>query len=160
METIEARPARRPAAPDLESHLGYWLRRVSNHVSGAFAHALQARHTSVAEWVVICHIQKRPGITSGEIAEALRLTRGAVSKVMDKLEAKGWIVRSTMPQDARVQLLTLTRKGRRILPELAEIANQNDREFFEVLDSKEKVTLRRLLGKLVEFHQIRDVPIE
>lgn len=148
------------AVPDLESHLGYWLRRVSNHVSGAFARALQARHTSVAEWVVICQIRKRPGITSGEIAEALRLTRGAVSKVMDKLEAKGWIARATKPQDSRVQLLRLTPQGCRALPELAGIADQNDREFFEGLDSEEKVILRRLLGKLVEFHQIRDMPIE
>jgi hypothetical protein len=40
-----------PAKPDssaLEAHLGYWLRRVSNHVSGAFARAQEARHVSVA----------------------------------------------------------------------------------------------------------------
>lgn len=146
--------------PDLETHLGYWLRRVSNHVSGAFARALQARHTSVAEWVVMCHVQARPGITSGEIAEKLRLTRGGVSKIIDKLEAKRWIVRSTNAKDGRVQLLSPTRQGSRILPQLAEIANQNDREFFEGLDAGERATLRRLLGKLVAFHQIREVPIE
>ena len=59
-----------------------------------------------------------------------------------------------------MQLLSLTRRGSRILPELAEIADQNDREFFEGLDPEEEATLRRLLVKLVEFHQIRDVPIE
>ena len=147
-------------ASELELHLGYWLRRVSNHVSGAFARALQTRHTSVAEWVVLCHIQERPGITPGELAEALDFTRGAVSKVIDKLEAKNWIARSTKPGDSRVQLLSLTRRGRRSLPQLAEIADQNDREFFDGLGAGERATLLRLLGKLAEFHQIRDVPIE
>jgi DNA-binding MarR family transcriptional regulator len=151
---------RSTAAPDLESHLGYWLRRVSNHVSGAFGRALQTRHTSVAEWVVMCHVQGCPGITPGEVAKTLDLTRGAVSKVIDKLEAKRWIARSTKPQDGRVQLRSLTRQGSRILPELAEIAAQNDREFFEGLHPEERATLRRLLGKLTELHQIRDVPIE
>ena len=146
--------------PDLELHLGYWLRRVSNHVSGAFARALQTRHTSVAEWVMLCHLQERPGITSGELAEALALTRGAVSKVIDKLEAKNWITRSTKPEDNRVQLLSLTRPGRRILPQLAEIADRNDQQFFDCLDAGERGTLRRLLAKLAEFHQIRSVPIE
>ena len=162
METSVGRLRRvKPAAvPALESHLGYWLRRVSNHVSGAFARALQTKHTSVAEWVVMCHVQGRPGITPGEIAKTLDLTRGAVSKVIDKLEAKRWVAHSTKPEDGRVQLLSLTRQGSRILPELAKIADQNDREFFECLDSDEKATLRRLLGKLVEFHQIRNVPIE
>ncbi|HUE20164.1 MAG TPA: MarR family transcriptional regulator [Bryobacteraceae bacterium] len=162
METrSEQQPRRgqRPT-PDLEFHLGYWLRRVSNHVSGSFARLLQAKHTSVAEWVVLCRVQERPGITPGELAEALDLTRGAVSKVIDKLEAKNWTARSTKPEDSRVQLLSLTRSGSRILPQLAEIADQNDREFFDGLEAGERATLRRLLGKLAEFHQIRDVPME
>lgn len=37
------------AGAGLERHLGYWLRRVSNQVSGAFARALQERGLSVAE---------------------------------------------------------------------------------------------------------------
>jgi DNA-binding MarR family transcriptional regulator len=157
METRSFHPA---PAPDLECHLGYWLRRVSNHVSGAFARALHARHTSVAEWVVLCRVRERPGITSGELAEALRLTRGAVSKVIDKLEAKNWIGRSIKPGDSRVQLLSLTPRGSRILPQLAEIADQNDRRFFDGLEAGERATLRRLLGKLAEFHQIGDVPVQ
>jgi DNA-binding MarR family transcriptional regulator len=156
METI---PGQR-RAPDLELHLGYWLRRVSNRVSGAFARALQTRHTSVAEWVVLCHVQERPGITPGELADALDLTRGAVSKVIDKLEAKNWIERSTKPGDSRVQLLSLPGRASRILPQLAEIADRNDREFFDGLEADERATLRRLLGKLAEFHQVRDVPSE
>ena len=159
--TMEApRRLRRTAAPKLESHLGYWLRRVSNQVSGAFVRALQTRHTSVAEWVVMCQLQERPGITPAELAGRLDLTRGAVSKVIDKLEAKRWVAHSTKPEDGRVQLMSLTRQGSRILPELAEIADQNDREFFEGLDANEKAALRRLLGKLVEFHQIRNVPTQ
>lgn len=144
----------------LEAHLGYWLRRVSNQVSGGFARALQTRHTSVAEWVVMCQLEERPGTTPAQLAERLDLTRGAISKVIDKLEAKRWVVHSTKPEDGRVQLMSLTRQGRRILPELAELADQNDREFFDGLDSNEKATLRRLMGKLVELHQIRSVPTQ
>ncbi len=148
------------ASPNLERHLGYWLRRVSNSVSGAFARALQARQTSVAEWVVLSHVQERPGITPGELADALDLTRGAVSKIIDKLEAKNWIARSAKPEDGRVQLLSLTRTGSRILPQLAQVADHNDREFFDCLDAGEKAALRRLLGKLAEAHQIKGVAID
>jgi DNA-binding MarR family transcriptional regulator len=159
MVSMETIPGPRRAS-DLELHLGYWLRRVSNRVSGAFARALQTRHASVAEWVVLGRVQERPGITPGELAGALDLTRGAVSKVIDKLEAKNWIARSTKPGDSRVQLLSLTRRGSRVLPQLAEIADHNDGEFFDGLAADERATLRRLLGKLAEFHQIRDVPIK
>ena len=156
METI----ARQPSAPDLELHLGYWLRRVSNHVSGEFARTLKTRRTSVAEWVVLCHVQERPGITPGELAGALGLTRGAVSKVIDKLEAKNWITLSNRPEDNRGRLISLTRQGSRVLPELAEIADHNDQTFFDVLEVDERATLRRLLSKLVDLHHFGAVPIE
>ncbi|MEI9977231.1 MAG: MarR family transcriptional regulator [Ignavibacteriota bacterium] len=115
---------------------------------------------SVAEWVVLCRVGAEPGITPGEIAEALELTRGAVSKIIDKLEAKSWIARSTKQEDSRVQLLSLTRSGTRILPQLARIADENDREFFGALNPAESATLRRLLGKLAELHRIKAVPTD
>lgn len=146
--------------PDLEAHLGYWLRHVSNHVSGAFARALQSSHVSVAEWAVLCRIQARPGVTPGELAEILGLTRGAVSKILDKLEEKQWMRRSIKPEDTRVQLLSLTQAGNRILPQLARIADENDRRFFAVLDPGESATLRRLLTKLAQVHKMKGTPVE
>jgi hypothetical protein len=44
----------------LEDHLGYRLRHVSGHVSGAFARALQARGVSVAEWVALRQVMLTP----------------------------------------------------------------------------------------------------
>ena len=38
---------------ELTTHLGYWLRLVSNHVSQAFARKLEGRGVTVAEWVVM-----------------------------------------------------------------------------------------------------------
>ncbi len=144
----------------LESHLGYWLRRVSNTVSGKFARSLHARQTSVAEWVLLRHLYDREQATPGELAETSTMTRGAISKIIDKLQAKGWIRSKVNPEDNRGQLLSLTPVGRRKLPELAEIADQNDVQFFACLDVGERAALKSLLSKLAEHHQIRDVPIE
>jgi len=143
----------------LESHLGYWLRRVSNTVSGEFARSLYARQTSVAEWVLLRHLYEREQATPGELAEALTMTRGAISKIIDKLQAKAWIRSKVKPEDNRGQLLSLTPVGRRRLPELAQIADQNDEQFFACLDADERSALKTLLSRLAEHHQIRDVPV-
>ena len=144
----------------LEVHLGYWLRRVSNHASGAFAKALQERQASVAEWVVLNHVDERPEIRPADLAETIGLTRGAISKVLDKLENKRWLTRKTPEEDARGQLLFLTQQGRRILPALQEIADRNDQTFFDCLTSKEKATLGQLLRKLTTSNEISRVPVE
>ncbi len=144
----------------LESHLGYWLRRVSNTVSGTFARALQEKQTSVAEWVLLRELHERGQTAPGELADCLGLTRGAVSKIVDKLDAKGWIQTQAKESDSRFRLLSLTRAGRRNLPVLAEIADQNDARYFDCLSATEKKNLRKLLAKLTEHNRIHDVPTE
>jgi len=154
METSE------PSVSSLETHLGYWLRQVSNAASGQFARSLEARQTSVAEWVVLRRLYDNSLATPGYLAEAVHLTRGAVSKVLDKLEAKGWVRSTIDPKDNRFQFLSLTAAGRRAMPLLAEAADRNDEHFFACLDSAERHSLRQLLQKLAIQHRLSAVPAE
>jgi DNA-binding MarR family transcriptional regulator len=57
-------------------------------------------------------------------------------------------------------MLSLTLAGRRVVPELADIADHNDDQFFAYLNTGERNMLRDLLIKLANHHQIRDVPFE
>jgi DNA-binding MarR family transcriptional regulator len=157
---METKNVSRPSISELESHLGYWLRRVSNAVSDEFSRSLQARRTSVAEWVLLRHLWDLGQTTPGEMAEALTMTRGAISKIIDKLQSKDWVRSRIRPEDNRVQILSLTGAGRRVVPQLAEIADHNDHKFFASLDADEKTALRHLLGKLASHHQIREIPVE
>jgi DNA-binding MarR family transcriptional regulator len=149
-----------PPAATLETHLGYWLRLVSNEVSGAFARALQERQVSVAEWVALNQLTAGAGLTPGRLAAAMGMTRGAVSKVLDKLEHKRLVARTTSPLDSRVHLLSVTARARRILPSLTEIADGNDRHFFAALAPNEQASLRQLLRKLAEAHGITRIPVD
>ncbi len=157
---METNPANPQKPTQLESHLGYWLRRVSNAVSGSFARALQDKQTSVAEWVLLSELHKRGQTAPGELADSLGFTRGAVSKIVDKLDAKGWVQTEAKEGDSRFRLLSLTRAGRRSLPILAEIADQNDARYFDCLSASQKSTLRQLLAKLADHNRIHDVPTE
>ncbi len=152
--------SRAQAVLELESHLGYWLRRVSNAVSGAFSRALHEKQTSVAEWVLLRELHERGQAAPGELADSLGFTRGAVSKIVDKLDAKGWVRTDAKKGDSRFRLLSLTGAGRRNLPVLAEIADHNDARYFDCLSAQEKNVLRELLIKLADHNHINDVPTE
>ena len=152
METISANI--------LQQHLGYWLRRVSNQVSGGFARALQERDLSVAEWVALNQIGVGSDVSPADIAAATGMTRGAISKVLDKLEHRKWISRAISEQGHRVQRLTLTRSAKRVLPELTGIADRNDAHFFGALEAAEQSVLRALLQKVAASHPINTVPVD
>ncbi len=111
IDSMETNATNTQRLSQLESHLGYWLRRVSNAVSGTFARALQEKQTSVAEWVLLRELHERGQTAPGELADSLGLTRGAVSKIVDKLDAKGWIQTEAKKGDSRFRLLSLTTGG-------------------------------------------------
>ncbi len=157
METIGV--ARTP--PTLDRHLGYRLRQVSNHVSGAFARSLQMSQVSVAEWVVLCLLEEGgTGISPSDLANKVGLTRGGMSKVLDKLQGKDWIARKVDESDHRSQSILLTHAGRKAVPKLAAIADSNDAEYFGCLKREEKQMLWRLLHKVATHHHIDDVAAE
>jgi len=136
----------------LEAHLGYWLRLVSNEVSSAFARAIEERGMTVGEWVVLRLLFDREKQTLSEVARLTGMTRGAISKILDKLEVKALIARAQNPDDSRVQWLSLTRSGRRLVPDLAAMADSNDAHFFGALS--------HALEKLSRVHGFRSVPVD
>ena len=101
----------KPSVPSLSAHLGYWLRFVSNHVSYAFARKLADKDVTVAEWAVLHALYAERVVGPSRLAKRLGLSRGAISKLADRLIQKTLIVREDSAQDLRTHTLTLTRAG-------------------------------------------------
>jgi DNA-binding MarR family transcriptional regulator len=155
-------PARTPRAPpaELATHLGFWMRMVSNRVSGEFKRSVEALGVSVSEWVALRTLYGRPGATHGELVEALRMTKGAVSKIARSLEAKQLIARAPDASDGRAESLRLTPAGRALVPRLAAAADANEERFFGHLHAEERAALRELLASLASRHGIDEPPLE
>ena len=117
------------ATSELESHLGFWLRFVSNHVSSRFAKLLEVHEISVTEWVALRTLYQRSDATHAELINALGMTKGAASKVISKLESKSLAERQLAEDSARAQTLRLTKKGNQLVPLLANLADENDAHF-------------------------------
>ena len=143
----------------LEDHLGYWLRYVSNHVSNAFRRKVEAKGVTVAEWVVLRELYAG-GLAPSAIAERIGMTRGAISKLADRLEEKSILTRGAGKDDGRYQELALTPAGRSLVPQIATLADQNDAEFFGHLSREERATIERLMKQIVRKSGLRAAPID
>ncbi len=148
------------SASELEFHLGYWLRFVSNHVSHAFALKVEAKGVTVAEWVMMRELHELDEVNPSLVADRMGMTRGAISKIVEKLCAKGLVVRKSIGDDKRYQLIQLTSKGRKLVPQLARMADDNDEEFFGVLTDKQRSDLMETMRRLVVHHGWKDVPVQ
>ena len=150
-------PERRPVAA-LDDHLGYWLRIVSNRVSQNFARKLDAEGVTVAEWVFLRVLYDFDALAPTVLAERMAMTKGAISKLGNRLVEKRLVAREANSGDRRAQTVALTQKGRALLPRLAKAADENDMAFFHLLTPADRKTLDRIMRRLVELHGLKDVP--
>jgi DNA-binding MarR family transcriptional regulator len=145
---------------DLQDHLGYWLRYVSNQVSQAFARKVLARDVTVAEWVMLRVLFQHEALAPSALAERLGMTRGAISKLSDRLVSKALVTRTADERDRRYQELAITATGRALVPELAALADQNDAEFFGHLTAADRAAMTRIMQDIIRRHGVRALPVE
>lgn len=145
-------------ANPLETHVGFWLRFVSNHVSQAFAAKVAGKGVTVAEWVMLRELFDQDDVAPSVVAERMGMTRGAISKLADRLADKKLIVKRGDRDDRRYQSLTLTKDGRALVPVLAALADKNDAEFFDHLSRGEREKLVEALKTIVNRKSLKAVP--
>jgi DNA-binding MarR family transcriptional regulator len=153
-------PARQQTVSALESHLGYWLRYVSNQVSHAFSRRIEALNVTVAEWVILRELYDSDTLVPSALAGKIGMTRGAVSKLADRLITKALVTRTSSTEDRRYQTLALTTQGRALVPRLAALADENDAEFFVHLKPAERKAIEAAMRDIVQRHGLKTVPVE
>ncbi len=149
-----------PEISELTAHLGYWLRQVSNHVSQAFARKLAAKGVTVAEWALMRVLYDRERTSPSQLADDMGMTRGAITKLADRLVAKGLIDREASPDDGRSHTLRLTPRGADLAPGLAALADENDAECFAHLSDTDRRAMLRVLKETVARLGLTAVPID
>ena len=115
---------------------------------------LRERHDLPLSYFESLHfIAGAPGGTLrvGELAEALRVTVGGTSKLVDRIEAAGLIARRTDPEDRRAARIALSPQGRRKLTAAdktyrQEVAALLDRSLTEAEQQRMHEFVRRLLS--------------
>lgn len=149
-----------PDVSELTEHLGYWLRHVSNHVSQSFARRLAAKDVTVAEWALMRMLHDRAPTSPSQLADDMGMTRGAITKLADRLLAKRLIDRQASPDDGRSHRLSLTEQGVKLVPELAALADENDAESFAHLSGEDRAALLRILKETVARLGLTTIPID
>lgn len=150
------------AAPvsGLADHLGFWLRFVSNHVSHSFSARLAERDVTVAEWVMMRALYAKPPTAPSRLAGEMGMTRGAITKLADRLIDKALVRREADPDDGRAQTLSLTSAGAALVPVLAALADANEAACFDALTADEREAMKRLLCRIVEARGLSGLPID
>lgn len=71
-----------------------------------------------AQWSVLAHLARNEGTNQSAAADVLEIEPITLVRLLDRLEAAGWVERRADPNDRRARLLYLTDKAHPILDQM------------------------------------------
>lgn len=101
--------------------IGFQLAKARNLIIAEMDRALKDLRITSRQVGIIVAMQRGAAATPVELAKALSVNAGLMTRMLDKLEAKELLKRSRSTDDRRVVNLVLTQKGREVAAQLPEI---------------------------------------
>ena len=137
--------------------LGALLTRVKVEMLAAIDRELAADkrlaplELSAAQWAIIANLAGPEGPKSAaDLCKGISYDAGAMTRMLDRLEAKGLIRRSRSAQDRRLMNLELTEEGRAAYPRMREVSLTVANRFLHGFSKSEARALEGFLHRMLE----------
>lgn len=126
--------------------LGYAIKRAQVRSYDVLFSVMGPESLTPGRMTALSIVATQPGINQTVLADMLGITRAGAVKVIDSLEALGYLERNSTPDDRRSYALGVTQKG---LDELKRL-NVLNRKFEKRIAQRLSPDERRLLMDLLE----------
>jgi DNA-binding MarR family transcriptional regulator len=153
LPTPEPRDGRTPqtrlAEGALSQIVGYQLAQATVATTQVFqAQAGRPLRLRPVEFTVLSLVRKNPDASARQLARALAMTPPNIALWLERLEARGLVVRERSRSDARVQHIRTTAKGTALADTAAQRLIDGEQAALAALSSAERAMLVELLHKL------------
>ena len=115
-----------------------------------FEKRLKELDLTFGEQVIIMFLSKNEDVNQDTISKKYMIDKGMVAKTLNKLEAKGFILREQNPNNKRENIISLTQKGADILNNIKSIIDEWNEILYEGISEDEIAFIKKLTNKMVE----------
>lgn len=133
---------------ELDRVLGFHIRQAQGTMHRRFIEALAAVELTQKQSGALWLVGANPGASQIGIGNALRMDRATTMAIVDKLEARGLVVRQRSTVDRRRHELYLTPDGQKLLVKVKKLVKDHERNFSERFTQDELASLVTLLRRV------------
>lgn len=101
-----------------------------------------------SQFDVLASLGNTDGLLMQDLAEKTLVTKGTMTGIIDRLEAKGLVKRSVPPDDRRSFLISLTELGKELFEEVFPIHIEHLKKRFSKMDLEKSKQLELLLKEI------------
>lgn len=134
--------------PNTDDFIGVVMSDVARLLRTAFDRRVRKLGITRAQWLVLTRVHRHPGASQSELAEMMEVERASAGRIIDRLEANGWVERRARNGDRRVKRIYLTAEAERVHRRIWRIAEENVAEALADLSTREAAQLRDLMTRV------------
>jgi len=123
---------------DLSRNFGFLLNDVARLMRTAYDRRIRKLGLTRAQWWVLTHLYRSNGVSQTELAETLEIEKPTLGRLLDRLEAKGWVKREHDAKDRRVWRVHLTNEVEPALRTMRMIAKELRRDALTGIGAAER----------------------
>jgi len=138
---------------------GHLIRRAHQLSTAIFAEECAEFDLTPVQYAALEAIEANPDVDATRLSSLIAFDRSTIGDVLERLEAKGWILRAPSPTDRRIKLVRLTNDGARLLHEVEPAVRRVQERLLAPLAARDRATMLRLLTQLASLHNdVTSVP--
>jgi MarR family transcriptional regulator for hemolysin len=134
---------------DKIANFGYLLKDLGRLYTRRFEERAQALQLTLSQCKALGYLTRNEGISQTRLAELAELDPMSLVRILDHMEAEGWVERRPDPNDRRARCLYTKDKARDIMKEILQLADETRTEFLAELTLEEA---ERLIDMLERVH--------
>ena len=135
---------------NLDTAIPYLVARTGSRMGNAFVKALKPYELSLNEWRVCAALAHTPHQRLSELVVRACVDMSALSRIVDRLIAQGYVSREKSEEDGRAVCLALTEEGSALAAEIGTLAQRYEEVALRSFTKSEVVVLRNLLNRLYD----------
>lgn len=139
--------------PFVDDYLAALLAQASQLISTEFHRVVQANGFSVSEWRILATLTGSDGMSIGGLAQVSVSKQPTVTRLLDRMEAKGYVERFAHDSDRRITMVRITPQGQAIVANLIRQAKEHELRVLEPFGLKRAEDLKNTLRKIIELHR-------
>ncbi|HMI20610.1 MAG TPA: MarR family winged helix-turn-helix transcriptional regulator [Sphingomonas sp.] len=137
---------------DLLSAPGHLLRRNHQRSYELFTKRVGPTVTR-QQFALLLSLAQRPGASQRDLVDATGMDKSTLKEMLERMVARGWVLRERDPSDSRAWTMLMTAQGRELLNELIPLVAGVQRDILAPLAEEDRPVFMRLLRTLLGFEE-------
>jgi DNA-binding MarR family transcriptional regulator len=138
----------------VDGYLAALLAQASHLISSEFHEVVRAHGLSVSEWRVLASLAGGEPISIGQLAQVAVLKQPTVTRMLDRMEAKGQVERLSHDADRRIVPVRITPAGARMVARLIALAREHEARVLEPFGLARAEDLKATLRRIIDLHAV------